>query len=683
MSTTTFNSIGDRVNITGLLAAPDSSWHSLDLSAYIPAGATAAIVEIQNTGSSTAGVWGVRHPGSGIETGNFSYSTSRLFLLAPLDASRVTAYKRTSSAAIFYLHGWTMGGVTMLTNRVSIPAFPGPNYSWQPLAMSAYAPGATALIIEAYSTYPSAAEISFRAQGSSDPAHGAHLRYHGFWIVKANNGACEYEASAGYNQAYLVGYVTETENGGFSMRTNCLDISPANAGDSGVERQKSLDFQIPVGSEMTLHLVGSAGSNSRIRRDASMPADYNYTSANESIPVPSQPAQPFSVLVTFQDYRFATGRFLVQGWVAQVPWYLLHTSAATNIQAASFDGNANFTYGGNLGEIDQYGFEYGTSSGVYPNNVLESGPPPGSPYSLTIPNLSPSTWYFFRAKMHHPTYGWIYGEEFSLQTAFDPSLILFEKQNTSEISASNLFGANWKAQTFTPISGHLVQAVKLKLRLAGAPNGILEVSIKATSGGVPTGPDLAYGNMPCSMLSSMATVYSINLTLGAVLNGGTRYAVVVRATSQNVSNQVYWTQGLNVYANGQYIQSTDSGSTWPYISDVDLYFEEWGNAPVETYPATDIGAVQAVGNGFMTDPTNIDQIGFEWGTTPGGPYPDSVTDTSAPFFAGIFSLLMTGLSPATPYYYRAKIHHTTLGWIYGAEKTFTTTVGIPLTRTDP
>ena len=57
MSTTTFNSIGDRVNITGLLAAPDSSWHSLDLSAYVPVGATAAIIEINNTGSSTAGVW--------------------------------------------------------------------------------------------------------------------------------------------------------------------------------------------------------------------------------------------------------------------------------------------------------------------------------------------------------------------------------------------------------------------------------------------------------------------------------------------------------------------------------------------------------------------------------------------------------------------------------------------------
>ena len=40
MSTPTFNSIGDRININNLLAAPDSNWHNLDLSAYIPAGAT-------------------------------------------------------------------------------------------------------------------------------------------------------------------------------------------------------------------------------------------------------------------------------------------------------------------------------------------------------------------------------------------------------------------------------------------------------------------------------------------------------------------------------------------------------------------------------------------------------------------------------------------------------------------
>ncbi len=61
--------------------------------------------------------------------------------------------------------------------------------------------------------------------------------------------------------------------------------------------------------------------------------------------------------------------------------------------------------------------------------------------------------------------------------------------------------------------------------------------------------------------------------------------------------------------------------------------------------------------------------GFEWGTTLGS-YPNSWTEGTSglwQYVIGGFSYNLTGLSPGTIYYYRAKAHNPA-GWGYGAEK---------------
>jgi hypothetical protein len=74
---------------------------------------------------------------------------------------------------------------------------------------------------------------------------------------------------------------------------------------------------------------------------------------------------------------------------------------------------------------------------------------------------------------------------------------------------------------------------------------------------------------------------------------------------------------------------------------------------------------------------NLDSLGnvttmnvsFQWGITTGGPYANG-TVPSAMNAAGVFQFSLTGLNPATTYYYRAKA--TGGDTVYGAQKSFTT-----------
>ena len=98
---------------------------------------------------------------------------------------------------------------------------------------------------------------------------------------------------------------------------------------------------------------------------------------------------------------------------------------------------------------------------------------------------------------------------------------------------------------------------------------------------------------------------------------------------------------------------------------------------VTTQAATNIQTNSATGNGNITNTggASCDQRGVEWGTTLGGPYPNSAVDSGS-FGTGAFTKDMTGLSSGTPYYYRAKAHNSA-GWGYGSEYNFTTATPPP------
>jgi hypothetical protein len=153
---------------------------------------------------------------------------------------------------------------------------------------------------------------------------------------------------------------------------------------------------------------------------------------------------------------------------------------------------------------------------------------------------------------------------------------------------------------------------------------------------------------------------------------GTLYAVAVASTYQELNS------GPN--HKGQYY--FDEVTIRKYVSPEPTWdtpgAEEYG---IETFPATNIQATQADGNGFIVNATDIDIIGFDWGVAP-GVYTDDV-QYAGTIYEGIFGLTMSPLLPDTTYYFRVKAHSTVSGWIYGSELSFTTPLPLPEVETDP
>lgn len=98
---------------------------------------------------------------------------------------------------------------------------------------------------------------------------------------------------------------------------------------------------------------------------------------------------------------------------------------------------------------------------------------------------------------------------------------------------------------------------------------------------------------------------------------------------------------------------------------------------VVTNDAADIQDTSATLNGDITDTggEDCDERGFEWGTSLGGPYPNTWTESGS-FGTGVFNNTITGLDSETTYYFRVKVYNSA-GWGYGEEKSFTTASSPP------
>lgn len=165
------------------------------------------------------------------------------------------------------------------------------------------------------------------------------------------------------------------------------------------------------------------------------------------------------------------------------------------------------------------------------------------------------------------------------------------------------------AQIFTAASDHNVTSIKIKAFRIGTI-GNLTLSIRATSGGLPTGSDLASGNIDVSALTTSSTGAVIEATMGTPCNltSGVVYAIVVKGDwTPSTSNNCPW-RCLNAgsIANGN-VGSAD-GSSWS-VRDAsrEAYFEIWGedtvvnitvspDAVVGTFslPASTVTAIQNI-----------------------------------------------------------------------------------------
>src|SRR5262249_41360590 len=106
-----------------------------------------------------------------------------------------------------------------------------------------------------------------------------------------------------------------------------------------------------------------------------------------------------------------------------------------------------------------------------------------------------------------------------------------------------------------------------------APN--ITASIRATSGGLPTGADLATATIP-GFSSGSGAFFTATFGSPATLTSGTQYALILRPVSDLSAGSYAWIRMLpGNYANGQRVSSANSGSTWTADSTRDFNFKTY------------------------------------------------------------------------------------------------------------
>ena len=120
----------------------------------------------------------------------------------------------------------------------------------------------------------------------------------------------------------------------------------------------------------------------------------------------------------------------------------------------------------------------------------------------------------------------------------------------------------WAGQTFTPLASGNLTKIDLLMFCSGCSgtNPNLTVSIRATSGNLPTGADLATATIP-GFTSGNIITYTANFTPFA-LTGGTTYAFMVRPVSTPTGTYALMRSGTDTYPGGQRVQGATSGTVW-------------------------------------------------------------------------------------------------------------------------
>jgi hypothetical protein len=155
-----------------------------------------------------------------------------------------------------------------------------------------------------------------------------------------------------------------------------------------------------------------------------------------------------------------------------------------------------------------------------------------------------------------------------------------DQQNTAGTTTGTSFGTpNWTGQTFIPaVTGTLAKAdVQLFCNGCGATPPNLTLSVRNTTGGLPTGADLATATIPGSVFSSGASVtFTASFGSPATLTAGTQYALILRPVAVPSGAGYFWIRSSpSTYANGQRVLSANSGGTWSGDSTRDYNFKAY------------------------------------------------------------------------------------------------------------
>lgn len=145
----------------------------------------------------------------------------------------------------------------------------------------------------------------------------------------------------------------------------------------------------------------------------------------------------------------------------------------------------------------------------------------------------------------------------------------------------NPTNTTWYAQTFLT-SADAAAITKVGWHTHGSStSGITwSVSIRETSGGVPTGPDL-FGQVATASYQSAPADYEATFDTPIPVQPNTTYALIIRINNTNANTLD--ANDTGPYADGSMYTSTNSGSSWSIVSGKDLKFETYEIDTIDPY----------------------------------------------------------------------------------------------------
>ncbi|HEY2295068.1 MAG TPA: carboxypeptidase regulatory-like domain-containing protein [Thermoanaerobaculia bacterium] len=163
----------------------------------------------------------------------------------------------------------------------------------------------------------------------------------------------------------------------------------------------------------------------------------------------------------------------------------------------------------------------------------------------------------------------------NLDLAASPGDVLLAKPDIDQqnitlgTSGVGITVTTWGGQTFTPSRTGLLTSVDINLFCSGCTGTIpnLTLSLRATTGGLPTGADLATATIT-GFSSGSSAYYTATFGSPATVTAGTQYALVIRPTANPAPGTYALTRsgtstaGADVYAGGTRVSGATSGTVW-------------------------------------------------------------------------------------------------------------------------
>jgi hypothetical protein len=152
---------------------------------------------------------------------------------------------------------------------------------------------------------------------------------------------------------------------------------------------------------------------------------------------------------------------------------------------------------------------------------------------------------------------------------------------TASDGHTHVWGSTWASENFTTgaTTEYTVTSVRLYMSVVGTPAaGNLNVEIRKTSAGLPTGVAIASGSISVASISASAW-YDVPVTAEKGLELNTTYSIVASALTGTATNGIVWEKNTAAAYTGWYEQtSTNSGTTWSSVAPQSTFlFQLMGN----------------------------------------------------------------------------------------------------------